>query len=97
MSRSRMTIAAACALLMGLVAAVVPSAASAAPLITSVTLTGDPVVGATLTAKPDPVLPLEVFEYRWQRCTTADQKSCDKITSAPDQNTHRMVRSACFN
>ena len=85
MSRSRVGRGAACALLTGVVAAALPAAASAASIVKSVALTGDPVVGATLTANVELAAPVPAVAptlvYRWQRCDT-DGTNCIDIPGA---------------
>jgi hypothetical protein len=77
------------ALLAGAAALGAPGTA-AAHHVKSVTVAGDPVVGATLTAQ---VVFKEVapVEYRWQLCRGDQRGSCDRIKSAPDAPTYTVV------
>ena len=65
------------------VALAVPGQARAQGL-QSVSLTGQPVVGQTVTAVVTPLLPGTAVHYRWMRCTGLTQGSCARIDGAPD-------------
>jgi hypothetical protein len=59
--------------------------------IKSVTIQGQPVVGSTLTAVTVVTDPAAVLEYRWQRCTTDQRISCDRIQNAPNAPTYTVA------
>jgi hypothetical protein len=65
-----------------------PAGAQTAAPLTGVTITGDAVVGQTLTAVPAPP-DAAVTEYRWRRCPTAN--TCARIQAAPNQPTYTVV------
>jgi hypothetical protein len=69
---------------------VVAGSALAHPVIQSLTIQGEPVVGSTLTAVVAANDPAAVIEYRWQRCTTTERSSCSRIQKAPNAPTYTV-------
>ena len=70
---------------MAVAGAGVHGAPATAAVLQSVTVQGEPVVGATVTAEvvsTDPAAPLE---FRWQRCKGPQRGSCDRIKAAPER------------
>jgi len=68
-----------------------------AAVLQSVTVQGQPVVGATVTAEVASTDPAAVLEYRWQRCSRAQRGSCDRIQAAPDAPSYAVAAADAGN
>ena len=69
-----------------------------AAVLQSVTVRGDPVVGATVTADVvSATVPAAALEYRWQRCTGAQRGSCDRIRARRARPTYGVAAADLGN
>ncbi len=79
---SRVGIARTVVCMMAVIGVGVVALPATAAVLQSVAIKGDPAVGSVLTAEvtlTDPAVPPTKLEYRWQRCKTDKQGSCERI------------------